>query len=391
MSQKLELRNALQQFAVTQSRCLVLLAADYSVMAYSIHESRRDRSRLAHIMTHSDLWKTTGSARYEVGLRDLGGVGTVALVPLIGSDLHLLGMLVYPLEEGEGVGELGRFKELEGLSLLTSLLEIEKSIDATFTPMVSTLLADLVSDTSFTRDIAVQELYDRKLIAHAEFYTVVLLGAGGEGTTADNQRVRRAVAHLLRFVNSRSTSQILGGMLTQREGILIFPREVQQEQLDRVMEEPGISPIYAGISPMVSATEFHSGYLRAMWALRTAIRLKDRYGRSVTWRQAGINGFIAAMPIEELEVDDLPRPLVDIMKDRSVGRWLDTLEAFVEYGGDIQRTAQGLQIHRSTVYYRLERFSEVAQIDITDKAHHAELLFALRLVTQLPLASSFYD
>ncbi|MHA2790140.1 PucR family transcriptional regulator [Corynebacterium sp. S7] len=387
MSQNLELRNALQQLSVACGRQLVLLAADFSVMAYSIHERLEDRARLAHVMTHSDLWESSGPSRYETEVRSLDELGNIALIPLVGADLHLLAVLVYPLEEGEGVAAAQSVQQIEEFETVRSLVEIEKNIQDTFSPIVSGLLKDLVSPEEFTREVAVQELYDRKLIALAERYSLVLVGPGSTITSAkDDHRVRLAVASVLRFVNSRSTLQILGGMLGKEKGVLIFPRPVQQDQLNRLLEEPGVAPVRAAIAPMVRISDFHSAYQRAIWSLRASTRLKDEYGTSVTWRQSGMNGFIASIPINELKPEDLPEPIVAILRDRNARRWLDTLQVFVESGGDIQETARKAEIHRSTVYYRLERLNDISGIDITDATLHAEILFALRLIAQFPLS-----
>ncbi len=56
-----------------------------------------------------------------------------------------------------------------------------------------------------------------------------------------------------------------------------------------------------------------------------------------------------------------------------------TVEAYLDCGADGQETARHLRIHRSTLYYRLDRVREVAGVDLRDGAVRRELHTGLRV------------
>ena len=58
-----------------------------------------------------------------------------------------------------------------------------------------------------------------------------------------------------------------------------------------------------------------------------------------------------------------------------------TLEAYLDCGCDAQRTAQELHVHRSTLYYRLDRVRAIADVDLADGFVRRELHTALRVAT----------
>lgn len=380
-----ELHNALQSSAVAASRRLVLLDTDASVLAYSIHETRTDRARLAHVMTHSDLWGIGLNPRPRPVELDLAELGRVALVSLVGSDQHLLATVVYPLESEEVAEDASGLLGLEEMQVVRGLLQAEQSVQHTFTAITSELVSELIADDESGRRIAAQELLELKRIGRAEKYTTVVLGPGRDhDSKRDTQKVRLAVSSIIRFVISRSTSMILGGMDKDGLGILIFPRPVQMDQLIRRLETPELTPVRAGVGPMASLDNLYEPYRRARWALFAATRLPEKYPAAVKWQDLGIDGYVSALPVTELWPEDLPGPLSRIMQDPHVRHWVGSLKTYLELRGDVARAAEAQQIHRSTMYYRLERMAKVADIDLSDSSIQAEMLFAMRLLNQIP-------
>ena len=55
-----------------------------------------------------------------------------------------------------------------------------------------------------------------------------------------------------------------------------------------------------------------------------------------------------------------------------------TLEIYLDFGGNAQKTAARLHIHRTTLYYRLGRIAEVLGMDLDDGLTRLELHLALK-------------
>ncbi|MGV0779300.1 PucR family transcriptional regulator [Mycolicibacterium sp. XJ775] len=58
---------------------------------------------------------------------------------------------------------------------------------------------------------------------------------------------------------------------------------------------------------------------------------------------------------------------------------LRTLETYLANGGDVRRTSEDMYLHRSTLYYRLEKLTEAVGSDLSDGETRFELMLSLRL------------
>jgi len=74
--------------------------------------------------------------------------------------------------------------------------------------------------------------------------------------------------------------------------------------------------------------------------------------------------------------DEALRPLDEA--GASAPMLLATLEAFLDLAGDIQAVAKRLNLHRSSLYYRLDRIAHLAGVDLADGLVRLELHLALK-------------
>jgi DNA-binding PucR family transcriptional regulator len=56
-----------------------------------------------------------------------------------------------------------------------------------------------------------------------------------------------------------------------------------------------------------------------------------------------------------------------------------TLDAYLTHGCDARKTADALHLHRSTLYYRLEKVTEAVGGDLRDGEARFELMLSIRL------------
>ncbi|WP_237421681.1 helix-turn-helix domain-containing protein [Gordonia sp. SID5947] len=80
-----------------------------------------------------------------------------------------------------------------------------------------------------------------------------------------------------------------------------------------------------------------------------------------------------------MAVDDLPRSVRRLLAAGLSQEIVTTLQAYLDCGGDAQRTARTLNIHRSTLYYRLGRIRSALDADLGDGRLRTELHVGLRL------------
>lgn len=95
--------------------------------------------------------------------------------------------------------------------------------------------------------------------------------------------------------------------------------------------------------------------------------------RPTHWSQLGAYRTLLATP---RPVDQALRPLDEA--GASAPMLLATLETFLDLAGDVQAVAKRLNLHRSSLYYRLDRISRLAAVDLADGLVRLELHLALK-------------
>lgn len=137
----------------------------------------------------------------------------------------------------------------------------------------------------------------------------------------------------------------------------------------------------------VPLPEVRNAYERAVtaaWVARTSAR--DRTATS--WSEIGSWRLLARLAQTVTDAPGLAQDfhpgLARLLAD---GRsdLIDTLEVYLANGCDVRATAQVMHMHRSSLYYRIERISEITGANLRDGETRFELLLGLRLAALLGL------
>jgi DNA-binding PucR family transcriptional regulator len=76
---------------------------------------------------------------------------------------------------------------------------------------------------------------------------------------------------------------------------------------------------------------------------------------------------------------ELVHPGIVNMVESGRGELIHTLDAYLTHGCDARKTAEELHLHRSTLYYRLEKITEAVGGDLRDGEARFELMLSIRL------------
>ncbi len=181
--------------------------------------------------------------------------------------------------------------------------------------------------------------------------------------------------------------------VTPREGIAVVAtdeftsasRDLFQRARERVTRagKGADKQLVIGVSSLVAGPgEAHRAYREARLAARVAARAGgDR--KVLLWEDLGVYRILTQMPHEVLAdaVDPRLRSLVDDAPDLAA-----TVECYLDHAGAISSVADALHVHRTTLYYRLDRVNRYG-IDLgrgDDRlAVHAGLR-ALRILGEWP-------
>lgn len=377
MSAAAGLDDALQDLSEAAARRLAVLDWTMAVVGYSIHEAEEDRHRLSLLLAHSGGWEPPGptSDRYlELALPPLG---RCLLIPLK-DHRRLVGYLLTVVDDMPlGEGELPVL--LQGASGLGVLLSLRLLYEEHDRSRARELLIRATGADPVERRAAAEVLVAERHVGAALQYTAVAMD-GDPRPGRPSGRAALAVQTTLDFVARSSTASVVGTTLNDGTGVLIFPRPVVRERLARILAAPKLGQVRAGIGPVVGRLdEVHHSLALARRALRVAWLAPGDHGAALTWDDAGLDGLLALLPLERMTVDDLPLSTRTLLSAGLSPEILATLQAYLDCGGDAQRTALTLSIHRSTLYYRLGRIRSVLGADLGDGRLRAELHMALRV------------
>ncbi|MFF4777149.1 PucR family transcriptional regulator [Microtetraspora fusca] len=388
----MSLDDTLQDLADRLGTPLVVLDLDLKVAAYSIHDTDARRSRLARLLAGSLAPLTEALVRahrlravaHPVRVPADSQCDARVVMPLR-HEQHLLGY-VYCVDDrpgGETPADAMRALEAAGpeigMLLALRLSDLRRSVDH-----ARSLLSALLGDAPDERERAAESLLREGLIEDVEHYSVLVCRAP---EPYPRSVTRLAVEATLEFTTRSTTVKIVGAVLGV-EGVVLFPRPVNPARLDRVLASPGLEHVTAGAGGVKrSLTEAVESYHEARIAYRASRADPRRYGRRVFWDDLGLDRLLLQLPLDRLTSGHLPAGVRRLLASPHKAELVSTLQSYLDSGGEIQRTARRLNIHRSTLYYRLDRIREVTGCDISDGAVRLDLHAGLRIARLAGLCS----
>ncbi|GAA4636879.1 helix-turn-helix domain-containing protein [Actinoallomurus vinaceus] len=129
----------------------------------------------------------------------------------------------------------------------------------------------------------------------------------------------------------------------------------------------------AGEPAPYAAGTARTAYAQALAAAELAV-LDPALPKPLSW--SGLGPYRSLLHASPPPADDVLAPL-----DRAGGSGdmlTRTLETYLDLGGDAQRTAARLRLHRTSLYYRLNRAADLLAADLADGLVRLELHLALK-------------
>ncbi|WP_066905971.1 PucR family transcriptional regulator [Millisia brevis] len=97
------------------------------------------------------------------------------------------------------------------------------------------------------------------------------------------------------------------------------------------------------------------------------------------WDELGPYRLIGQLPTSLVTNPLLPRGVFRLLRSNDAGQLVSTAEMFLDCGGDKQQASQRLSIHRSTMYYRLDRIATITGLNLDDGNDRLLLHLAIKL------------
>lgn len=313
------------------------------------------------------------------------------------------GLLVGFLWIMEGEAELSEDELATALSAVDSLAVVmhrEQLSGELRRAQVRELATELIfTPGASVRSAAAEKVLEAELFVPNEplFVLVVTLHADHRAMSDEE---RSALEDRLDGTVRRLSERRHLGLARRDHGILVLSdrdplisgraRDRLYEDLlaDLVRDLPSATPVIGVGNVVESLADAYRSHRDAERAGRVA-RLVDDLGTIVRADQLGVYGVLARIPEEELDVSSVPQGLLDLLASGAKGKQLiDTLEAYLENAGDVQVTAEQLFVHRTTLYYRLQRIEELTGARLSNGEDRLAFHLGLKIGTLLGLRSA---
>lgn len=369
---------------------VVLEDASQQLIAYSPHYDMTDRIRRDTIMSQAttkevvDYFRPFDLQRREDPFVVPGSPGDDVLprlcIPIRNHDVSL--GFAWVLLPDEQVSETQLQAAVRAREALTQTMVAESRGRAAETETV----LNLVSADPDLRILGLSDVEARGTLGQGRSCCVVVC----LGQSWEDPAVRTSFWGASWALNPRDQLRAV----TPREGIAVLAmpsfsparRDVLAHALRRVQQagrKSAHNDLVVGVGSLVEGpAHAHSAYREARLAARVA---RSADGQEVAlWQDLGVNRFLTQMPQEVLAdaVDPRLRQLVAEAPELAA-----TVECYLEHAGAIAPVAEALHIHRTTLYYRLERVTKFG-IELgrgEDRLSVHAGLRALRLMNEWPI------
>ncbi|GAA4226054.1 helix-turn-helix domain-containing protein [Streptosporangium album] len=338
-----DVQNLLDSLAMAVGRGMAVDDPEGRVVAHSVHYGEVDQVRARAILSRSvpaevTAWQEAhGVAATREPIR-------VPASPALGMAARLCVPL---LHRGRRVGSLW---VIEGHGPLTSEEEARTVHDAA---AIAALLDDGGGSHTLRRllggEVAVRRADGVLGAGSIRVLAVRIGGAGPEEVGDELARMRRPPAftvldrHAVVLLDGDEDARSLGDSLAAR-----------------TRGHVGVSALHPGLE---SVREAHG---EAVASARAAAA-EPGLGPVACWPDLGVYRLLA----------EPESSLLGALREHPA--LVDTLETYLDRGGDAQQTARLLHLHRTSLYYRLARIEELTGRSMKDGSHRLELHLALKL------------
>ncbi|SCG55187.1 DNA-binding transcriptional regulator, PucR family [Micromonospora echinaurantiaca] len=250
----------------------------------------------------------------------------------------------------------------------------------------------LLADSAATRDRSVRALREAGLIAGdgpATALVAQLVTSGQPPDEVARLALEQALVTTRRWIGTREALHVV----RDDHGVLLlcggrFAGRPSPEAAAKLLDDNlrqatrglsavertvvGIGQARAGLADAVGS------YGEALRSARVGVRL-PALGRVVSWSGLGIYRVLSRLDGQQPDISDVHPGLERLLREQSNPVLLETLERYLDLAGNAHATAEQLRLHRTTLYYRLQRIEELAETDLKDGNERLCLHLALKL------------
>ncbi len=260
------------------------------------------------------------------------------------------------------------------------------------------ILRELVSGDPAARVQAIEDLRAEQLFGdESTHFTVLAVQCPASRTTAAPREVafEAAVEEGVRAVPDdvalmaahRSRAWILFVQRVPPSRTLVDAVAERITTRFRRLGDEKARPVFGLGGTVTTLGDVVTSYREALLAARAASLLPG-IGALARWGELGPYELLLKLPPEDLLDSSGVPALAAIEREDTHDVLLPTLTAFFDHGGNIQRTADSLRVHRATLYQRLKRIEQITGCSLDSGDDRLMLHLGLKLRV---LAAAYRD
>jgi sugar diacid utilization regulator len=397
------IQSAVDQLAEHLHRSVVINDPGVHMLYSSVHFGDEDQARVQAILKRDAGTKAIG----HVLAQGVSTWTTAGVIPA-NEEIGMKARVCVPIRwHGELVGQM-MVMDADG-SLTTSELS---TINQTARDIAAAMAAegqdsdsgvqeqtvrDLLGREATLRRRALEELAASHISGRFENVTAVEFGLQGASDSATQSHADAALRTVL-TIGSRQGRVAELHAVAPGTGLLLLGNDMPpgeaairvhvQKMLDQLRDlSSGRFGCVAGIGPSVPGLEqAHKTARHAHLARRAAATV---LGVPVAvWADLGPYALLLQVPDEDVNEESLPEEVRRLLSVDPGGDLTETLRLYLDHACNGPAASEALHIHRTTLYYRLGRITELTGLDLTDGRTRLSLHLGLTMLDLIRASSS---
>jgi hypothetical protein len=241
----------------------------------------------------------------------------------------------------------------------------------TFAALASTLL----QAGGRGRAAAARQLTDQAALTGSPPYALALIRhLGADGLAGGRDELLRVAGDLRRRAAAGSFVLATPG---QHELVAITTRDAVGPLRDAARALPGPQLVIGTAGAATALEAVHAELDGARYAAEVAAAV-PAFGRAADRGELGSYAVFEYLPRDPAAPERICPGITALLTERT-GMYEATIRAYLDCGGNAQQAAALLHIHRTTLYWRLARVSDLVAVDLSRGDDRLKLHLALKL------------
>ncbi len=391
-----ELQSICEALAARLGRAVAIDDTRLEMLVHTAHDEQVDRHRIASVMQlrASDVASAyafahgIATADGPVRLPGSPEIGLLArvVVPIRAHDLLFGYLWLIDADHTVTDEEIGQAQEAADAA--AEVLHRQRAVAEFRRGRARELLRDLLSADPARHPQAADELAADRELAPNTPVAVLAVGIvptpdGSTDLTAPIDAAFRRVARRAGPLQLLGLAQVGGGAV-----LVAGRRAPTRPELHEVAESVRTAldaalgdgfTTHVGIGPWRPAlAQARAGYTRARDALRLASILPDSPA-VVDWADLGVYQVLAQLPPDVFPDEAVPEGLRRLIGTPGGGPLVETLEVYLDLACDARAAVERLHVHRTSLYYRLNRIEELTGMRLRSGTDRLALHLGLKV------------